>query len=154
MPETLRDIISNLTDERIDKNKLLLVCLWSLLRTTQGRVLIDGKPLGDMNDRQRTRFRREKIGFTFQSNNLISYLTSLENVQLMLRLNGKNVCNQRGPKNYLFVWDWSHNSTNCLLNFPQVSNSGWPLHVLSFMNPALFSPMSQLPIWTQSVPIR
>jgi len=33
--------------------------------------------------------RREKIGFTFQSNNLIPFLTAIENVELMLRLNGK-----------------------------------------------------------------
>ena len=38
---------------------------------------------------ERTRFRREKIGFTFQSNNLLPYLTARENVALMLRLNGK-----------------------------------------------------------------
>jgi putative ABC transport system ATP-binding protein len=33
--------------------------------------------------------RREKIGFTFQSNNLIPFLTAAENVEFMLRLNGK-----------------------------------------------------------------
>ena len=42
-----------------------------------------------MNDIERTRFRREKIGFTFQANNLVPYLTALENVELMLRLNKK-----------------------------------------------------------------
>ena len=43
-----------------------------------------------MSDAQRTKFRREKIGFTFQSNNLVPYLTALENVELMLRLNKTN----------------------------------------------------------------
>jgi hemin transport system ATP-binding protein len=42
-----------------------------------------------MSDAERTSFRREKIGFTFQANNLVPYLTALENVELMLRLNGK-----------------------------------------------------------------
>jgi putative ABC transport system ATP-binding protein len=43
-----------------------------------------------MDQNQRTQFRREKIGFTFQANNLVPYLTALENVELMLRLNSKN----------------------------------------------------------------
>jgi putative ABC transport system ATP-binding protein len=42
-----------------------------------------------MKEAERARFRREKIGFTFQANNLVPYLTALENVELMLRLNGK-----------------------------------------------------------------
>ena len=37
----------------------------------------------------RSKLRREKIGFTFQSNNLIPYLTARENVEFMLRLNNK-----------------------------------------------------------------
>jgi putative ABC transport system ATP-binding protein len=41
-----------------------------------------------MSDNQRVHFRRERIGFTFQSNNLVPYLSVSENVDLMLRLNG------------------------------------------------------------------
>ena len=39
--------------------------------------------------RARVRLRRQKIGFTFQSNNLIPYLNALENTEFMLRLNGR-----------------------------------------------------------------
>ena len=81
----------------------MLAMLASLLVPTEGSVLIDGEPLGDMSDRQRTKFRREKIGFTFQSNNLISYLTSIENVELMLRLNGKRVRKRRGRAKEILV---------------------------------------------------
>ena len=42
-----------------------------------------------MDEGERAKFRREKIGFTFQANNLVPYLTAQENVELMLRLNGK-----------------------------------------------------------------
>ena len=42
-----------------------------------------------MNEKQRVKLRREKIGFTFQSNNLIPFLTAQENVEYMLRLNAK-----------------------------------------------------------------
>ena len=81
----------------------MLAMLASLLVPTEGSVLIDGEPLGDMSDRQRTKFRREKIGFTFQSNNLIPYLTSIENVELMLRLNGKRVRKRRGRAKEILV---------------------------------------------------
>ncbi|MCH2538952.1 MAG: ABC transporter ATP-binding protein [Anaerolineales bacterium] len=81
----------------------MLAMLASLLVPTEGSVLIDGEPLGDMTDRQRTKFRREKIGFTFQSNNLIPYLTSIENVELMLRLNGKRVKQRRGRAKEILV---------------------------------------------------
>ena len=68
----------------------MLAMLATLLHATEGSIMIDGQDLGPMNDRQRAQFRREKIGFTFQANNLVPYLTALENVELMLRLNKKN----------------------------------------------------------------
>ena len=68
----------------------MLAMLAGLLNATEGQLNIDGQDLNQMNDVQRTRFRREKIGFTFQANNLVPYLTALENVELMLRLNKKN----------------------------------------------------------------
>ncbi len=67
----------------------LLAMLAALLKPTAGGILIDGHDLSQMGDAQRTAFRREKIGFTFQANNLVPYLTAQENVELMLRLNGK-----------------------------------------------------------------
>jgi putative ABC transport system ATP-binding protein len=67
----------------------MLSILAALLTPTSGQVLIDGQDLASMNERRRVRLRREKIGFTFQSNNLIPFLTAQENVELMLRLNGQ-----------------------------------------------------------------
>jgi putative ABC transport system ATP-binding protein len=61
--------------------------LAGLLSPTSGNIIIDGQNLARMKEAERARFRRRKIGFTFQSNNLVSYLTALENVELMLRLN-------------------------------------------------------------------
>jgi len=66
----------------------MLAMLAALLAPTAGEVIIDGHDLGKMNDNQRVQFRREKIGFTFQANNLVPYLSVSENVDLMLRLNG------------------------------------------------------------------
>jgi len=67
----------------------MLSMLAALLQPSDGQILLDGQDLAVMNDEKRVAMRREKIGFTFQSNNLIPYLNALENVEYMLRLNGK-----------------------------------------------------------------
>jgi putative ABC transport system ATP-binding protein len=67
----------------------MLSILAALLSPTSGQVLIDGQDLSRMNDKTRVKLRREKIGFTFQANNLIPFLTAGENVEFMLRLNGR-----------------------------------------------------------------
>ena len=67
----------------------MLSILAALLQPTSGKVLLDGEDLADKNDIERVTMRREKIGFTFQANNLVPYLTAVENVELMLRLNNK-----------------------------------------------------------------
>jgi putative ABC transport system ATP-binding protein len=65
----------------------MLAMLAALLRPTSGNIAIDGQNLGAMSQKKRGKFRRRKIGFTFQDNNLVPYLTTRENVELMLRLN-------------------------------------------------------------------
>lgn len=67
----------------------MLSILAALLTPTSGQVLIDGQDLAKMSEKERVKLRREKIGFTFQSNNLIPFLTARENVEFMLRLNNK-----------------------------------------------------------------
>jgi putative ABC transport system ATP-binding protein len=67
----------------------LLAMLAALLSPTAGQVVIEGRDLAQMKDADRVRFRREKIGFTFQANNLVPYLNVIENIELMLRLNKK-----------------------------------------------------------------
>lgn len=67
----------------------MLSILAALLQPTTGKVLLDGEDLASKNDIDRVMMRREKIGFTFQANNLVPYLTAVENVELMLRLNNK-----------------------------------------------------------------
>lgn len=67
----------------------MLSILAALLSPSSGQVLIDGQDLAQMNEKRRVQLRREKIGFTFQSNNLIPFLTAQENVEFMLRLNAK-----------------------------------------------------------------
>jgi putative ABC transport system ATP-binding protein len=67
----------------------MLALLAGLLSPSEGSILIGGQDISTMNESRRTRFRREKVGFTFQDNNLVPYLTVKENVELMLKLNGR-----------------------------------------------------------------
>ncbi len=55
---------------------------------TSGTIFFDGKDLSNLNKRERTLFRREKIGFVFQTFNLIPVLTAFENVAFPLNLLG------------------------------------------------------------------
>lgn len=67
----------------------LLLSLGGLIRPTAGRVLIEDTSLYDLKPDARIELRRAKIGFLFQTFNLIPYLTALENTQVPLMLAGK-----------------------------------------------------------------
>ena len=56
---------------------------------TSGRVLLDGVSTSALKDAELTRLRREKVGFIFQSFQLLHTLTVFENVELPLLLAGK-----------------------------------------------------------------
>ena len=66
----------------------LLNCLSGLDRPTSGAVEVLGNDLTKLNDRQLTRWRREELGFVFQSFGLLPTLSAYENVELMLRIKG------------------------------------------------------------------
>ena len=67
----------------------LLAMLAGLLIPSEGNITINGLEMSKLSEGRRSDFRRRHIGFTFQANNLVPYLTALENVELMLKLNGK-----------------------------------------------------------------
>ena len=64
----------------------LLNMIGTLDRPSAGEVVIDGQPLGSLDDYGLTRIRRDKIGFIFQFFNLLPSLTAAENVALPLHL--------------------------------------------------------------------
>ncbi len=66
----------------------LLNCLSGLDRPTSGQVSVLGYDLAKLNDRQLTQWRREQLGFVFQSFGLLPTLSAYENVELMLRIKG------------------------------------------------------------------
>lgn len=67
----------------------LLNMLGGLDWPTEGKVWIDGTNLANLNKNERTIFRRQKIGFIFQSYNLLPTLTAYENIILPLQLDGR-----------------------------------------------------------------
>ena len=66
----------------------LLGLLAGLDTPTRGTVLLDNSDLGKLTENERARLRGEKVGFVFQSFQLIPTLTALENVQVPLELRG------------------------------------------------------------------
>jgi putative ABC transport system ATP-binding protein len=68
----------------------LLNCLSGLDEPTSGIVKIEGIPLAQMNDNELSEYRATRMGFIFQSFNLLPVLTALENVELPLLVAGIN----------------------------------------------------------------
>lgn len=66
----------------------LLNCFSGLDELTSGEVYVDGKPLSSMTDKQKTEYRAKRMGFIFQSYNLLPVLTAVENVELPLLIVG------------------------------------------------------------------
>ena len=69
----------------------LLHMLGGLDRPTGGSVLVDGKEIFSLGDEELTIFRRRKIGFVFQSYNLVPVLNVYENIVLPIQLDGRKV---------------------------------------------------------------
>ena len=69
----------------------LLHMLGGLDRPTEGSVTVDGKDIFQLKDEALTIFRRRKIGFVFQSYNLVPVLNVYENIVLPIQLDGRKV---------------------------------------------------------------
>jgi putative ABC transport system ATP-binding protein len=73
----------------------LLGLLAGLDTPSRGQVILDEADLTAMNEDQRAQLRGEKVGFVFQSFQLISTLTAVENVQVPLELRGEKGAGER-----------------------------------------------------------
>jgi ABC-type lipoprotein export system ATPase subunit len=74
----------------------LLNCLSGLDEFDSGEVFVGGESISGMSDRRRTRFRAERMGFVFQTYNLIPVLSAVENVELPLLVAGVRSREARG----------------------------------------------------------
>ena len=69
----------------------LLHMLGGLDRPTEGKVIVDGNDIFKLKDEALTIFRRRKIGFVFQSYNLVPVLSVYENIVLPIQLDGSKI---------------------------------------------------------------
>ena len=69
----------------------LLHMLGGLDRPTAGKVLVDGQDIFALKDEALTIFRRRRVGFVFQSYNLVPMLSVYENIMLPIQLDGAKV---------------------------------------------------------------
>lgn len=76
----------------------LLGLLAGLDTPTRGQVLLDGVDLTALSEDERAQLRGEKVGFVFQSFQLIPTLTALENVQVPLELRGERDAEKRAQE--------------------------------------------------------
>ena len=81
------DFVSVVGPSGCGKSTLLLM-LGGMLSPTSGRVLLQGESIYDLKADQRAGLRTRNVGFVFQTFNLVSYLTALENVQIPMYLAG------------------------------------------------------------------
>jgi putative ABC transport system ATP-binding protein len=69
----------------------LMQCMAGLDRPTAGHAFIGGQDIGALDDNGLTRMRRDRVGFIFQSFNLVPTLTAAENITLPADLGGTKV---------------------------------------------------------------
>lgn len=73
----------------------LLSLLGTLDRPTSGEIIVNDKDVTKMNDQKLIKYRRQTIGFVFQSYNLIPNLTALENVMLPMEFAGMSAARRK-----------------------------------------------------------
>jgi putative ABC transport system ATP-binding protein len=64
----------------------LLAMIGGLLRPTSGSIRVSGQEIGRLSDGERARYRRDRVGYVFQANNLILFLTARENLTMMYEI--------------------------------------------------------------------
>ena len=69
----------------------LLTVAGALLRPTSGSVTVGGTEITDLDDKQLARFRRDQVGFVFQSVNLVPFLTAEENLLVVRQFGGAKI---------------------------------------------------------------
>jgi putative ABC transport system ATP-binding protein len=88
------DFVSLVGPSGSGKSTLLLM-LGGMLSPSSGQVFLDGQSVYALSPNGRAELRKQKLGFVFQTFNLIPYLTALENVQVPLYLAGMEPASQR-----------------------------------------------------------
>ena len=110
------EIISILGPSGCGKTTLLNI-LSTIDKPTQGMVLLDGKDITKMKNKELSKLRRDKIGFIFQDYNLLDTMTLQDNIALPLSLNGvsSQVCIAKS-ENLASIFGLKEHLKNILIN--------------------------------------
>ena len=73
----------------------LLAMIGGLLTPTSGAILVNGRDIARLGSADLVRYRRESVGFVFQANNLVPYLTGRENMLLVQAITGGDAASAR-----------------------------------------------------------
>jgi putative ABC transport system ATP-binding protein len=76
----------------------LFYLLGGLTRASQGRVVIDGVDFATLNDAERTKLRKQRIGFVFQKFNLLPTLSAMGNIEIAYEISGR-----KGPLDMAYL---------------------------------------------------
>lgn len=68
----------------------LLAMVGGLLTPTSGAIEVNGRDIAGLNRGQQAAYRRESVGYVFQANNLLPFLTARENLLVISRITGAN----------------------------------------------------------------
>jgi len=97
------DFIALMGESGAGKSTLLSI-MGAMNTPTEGRLLVDGIDVYALTSEQQADFRREYLGFVFQSFHLVPYLTVLENVMLPLTTTGKSRRDKRAMAFEALAW--------------------------------------------------
>lgn len=104
----------------------LLNMLAGLEKPTKGEIEIGGKHIEKLSEKELVTFRREKVGFIFQSYNLLNTMNALENVAMPLSFRG--IGRKKGLPGQKNTWNWSAwagRPSTCPTRCPAASSSVW-----------------------------
>ena len=94
------EFVSVVGPSRSGKSTLFYI-LGGLTRASSGSIKIDGVDFAHLNDAERTRMRRSKIGFVFQKFNLLPTLSALSNIEIAYEISGRKEPLDRGYLEHL-----------------------------------------------------
>ena len=94
------DFVSLIGPSGSGKTTLLLM-LGGMLSPSNGTISLEGQSLYDLTPAKRAHLRRQKLGFVFQTFNLVPYLTAMENVQVPLLIAGLSESAQKKKAKHL-----------------------------------------------------
>ena len=76
----------------------LLSLIGGLAVPSAGRVVVAGTDIARLSERERALYRRSKIGIVYQADNLVPFLTALENVALPMQIAGRKHASRRAAE--------------------------------------------------------